>query len=162
MGQLEFENLTVVYNTETDYSKKNIKRTRRIEILCTVVTFIVIIGASVGAALVENFVLGLILALSLMALDMFIVYKLMKKIAPPHYDFISWINNMEQDEIEVGWFNDRYMAIYKTDNGWKAQGMKSFLISSKYELEDKAKKDKPIHMTIDLSKETAQITVENI
>lgn len=100
-----------------------------------------------------------------MTLDIVIVMKLIKKISPPHYEFISWINQYKADEVEVGWFNDRYIALtYTSQHGWKARAIPQFLNTHKYNWEDTEKGfkyDKPIHMTIDLSKETAVISVKN-
>lgn len=162
MGKLEFDNLTVLYDTETDYSTKRIKKVKRIERLDIAASVILILTSIVIGAMSQNFVVGLILFLAVMAADIFATLKLMKKISPPHYDFIGWLQRMKSDEIEIGWFNDRYIAlVFFSQHGWQARGMKSFLWSEKYKLDDNAKKDEPIHMTIDATKETILITTEN-
>lgn len=162
MGKLEFENLTVLYDTETDYSKKRIKKVKRIERFSIAISVVVILASIVLGAMSQHFAIAIALILLIMTVDIFAMLKLMKKISPPHYDVIGWLQRMKSDEIEIGWFNDRYIAlVFFSQHGWQARGMKSFLWSEKYKLDDNAKKDEPIHMTIDATKETILITTEN-
>ena len=63
------------------------------------------------------------------------------------------------------WFNDRYINItYTYQHLWKARAISQFLNTHKHNWEDTEKGfkyDEPIHMTIDLSRETTVVYVKN-
>lgn len=159
MSILDFDNLKIVYNADADYSKQAIKRTRRIEEICAMESGLVIILAIYMIAFMEDFVPALILSLLLIIANVIIVGRILKKVSPPYYEFISWIEQFKADEIEIGWFNDRYIVLCCTHKGWKAKALSDFLGTKRYKLEDKTKHGEPIRAIIDLTKTTIHIKI---
>ncbi|MBO5386678.1 MAG: hypothetical protein J6A59_00820 [Lachnospiraceae bacterium] len=161
MKEINYENLTVIYNNETDFSKKNIMRIKALETSIMLISAIcVLICIFVGSWLNTNLVVITVAVLVIIFGVPFMLIELLNKVAPKNYDFIQCINRA--DNIEVGWFNSRYIAlIHFEGNGWKVKELKRFINNVDYQLNDTAKKDKPIHMTIDVTKEVVEITVEN-
>ena len=65
------------------------------------------------------------------------------------------------DEIEVGWLNNRYVVeMWIQSKGWIKKEFDNF-IDEDYKYEDNSDKSKPIHMTIDLTKEDVEVIVTN-
>lgn len=160
MSNIDFTNLKIIYNAETDYSKRTIRRARLTEVICALACGIVMLVSLCTIALCEDFVPALVFSLLLMVTTCIVIGRILKKVSPPHYEFISWINQYEADEVKIGWFNDRYIALtYTSHHGWKARALEDFLGTKRYKLEDKTKKGQPIKAIIDLTKETAHIKI---
>ena len=166
MGELKFNNLTVLYNKD-DFSKKSLRKYRLLEkIVGTIFAIIIMLLIAIIAQLkftITNIIISIIVIIVLMTLIVLTCTSIENKYKPKNYNLIQSIKNKKSDDIEVGWFNGRYIALtYNENHGWQVYGLKRFLHGKDYVLTDNANKDKPIHMTIDTTKEVIEITIENI
>jgi hypothetical protein len=158
MNELEFLNLTVLYNDKT----KEMKKTRTMERCCTFVSVIVIIGSLLLFVFYENLLIGLMVSLTTVILSIIALISFMNKIEPPHYEFLSWLRHMKRNEIEIGWFNDRYVVqILSEQHGWCTRDLECFLRNEPYVLIDKSKKGEPVHITIDMTQDLTSVIVKN-
>lgn len=159
MSNIDFTNLKIIYNAETDYSKRTIRRVRLIEAICALACGMVMIIVLCTIAFMNEYIPALVFSLLLMVTTFIIVGRILKKVSPPYYEFISWIEQFKADEIEIGWFNDRYIVLCCTHKGWKAKALSDFLGTKRYKLEDKTKHGEPIRAIINLTKTTIHIKI---
>ena len=111
----------------------------------------------------NNFWLALPLALSLETAiilgGVFGTTALSKRAAPKHYEFVNWLTKFKENEIEIGWLNDRYIVQINSQSRCM-EGLGAFVMEDYY-LYDSADKSKPIHMIIDLTKDDIEVVVKN-
>lgn len=163
MSKIELDNLVILYDTESTYSKQTMKRVRRVERIGGTISALIAMIAIIVGALMERFLPGLLLTIAIVTIDIVVLLKLLKKISPKHYKFVSCMEKIDKDSIEVGWFNNRYIVLeFNEQCGWKAKSLASFIKTTNYKLIDKAKHNENVKMTIDLTKETIEIICEDI
>ena len=166
--ELKFKNLTIKYNNE-ELSKSTIRKTTIKEYaiisICLIIYFV---GIALNGTLlgfeqhpIPTLIIGFVLSAIFVFGIAYILSYYHEKVAPRHYDFISWLMRYKEDEIEIGWFNDRYIInMYSQKNGWIKKEFESF-IDEDYKLEDNANKSKPIHMTIDFVDGDIKVETKN-
>ena len=163
-NELNFTNLTVKYDGEKS-SKKEIRKVKTLEALSAFITVGLIIGSAfLFTTLIKNVVLLMFISVITMAIILFgggfgLSVLIEEKIAPKHYRFITWLMRFKRNEIEIGWMNNRYV-VQMFAQEWKTKEFNEF-IPENYHLIDNADKAKPLHMTIDLTKDKIEVIVEN-
>lgn len=164
MAELNFYNLTVKYDGDA-LSKQAIKKRQKTENCMVsgiaILWFVAFVSCMQSSE--SNFIFSLVL---ITILSMAILYGIaplcwvyITKDEPRYYDFIHSLMQLKENEIEVGYMNDRYVV--KTyEAGWRYKEFGQF-IPDDYLMNDKSDKSKIIHMTIDLTKDDIEVTVEN-
>lgn len=158
MNRLEFNNLTVIY----DIGYRGINKIKLIRALSVTFDIAMLIIAIALGMILENFLISGLLAFTLVIFTNKAVCEVLNKISHNHYEVILRLLRMNKEAIEVRWFNNRYAAlVHSHDYDWRWTDLEDLLKTSNYELHDRAYKDKPIHMTLDMSEEIIKITCEN-
>lgn len=168
IGELNFKNLTIKYD-DIAMSKKVIRKVNAIEkfgVFILIVTLFGTITLETFLLDIENHMtLSMIVAFITVAIVLIggvsLVTFICKRFSPRHYEFITWLMKFKADEIEVGWLNNRYIVeMWIQSKGWVKEEFDNF-IDEYYKYEDNSDKSKPIHMTIDLTKEDVEVIVTN-
>ena len=151
-------------------TKKTIKKTKAVELtgLLSIITAMIasFIVLEIYFLDVENYIVLSMLVLAIAETTIllggiYILVSQLKKISPIHYELISYLMRCEPDDIEVGWWNNRYViCIWKPSKGWVKKELDNFL-DGEYKCIDTCDKSKPIFMTIDLTKEDIEVTITN-
>lgn len=170
MKELNFINIIVKYEEEI-LSDKQIKKMKMVEGLFTVLSlFIAFSALSFGSVFLDienHFILSMIITilfcLAFVGAGLVFLLEIYKKIVPPYYEFIAFLENYKTDEIKVIWENNQYY-IYLKRKRWENTPLEKFIGITKkpYLLEDKIDKEKPFTMIIRLYKNNVEILVENI
>lgn len=168
IGILNFKNLTIKYD-DIAISRKTIRKISMIEGF----GIFIIIVALFGIIVLESFLLDIEnhIALSIIVTfitespvligGVFLVTFICERFSPRHYGFVTRLMKFKTDEIEVGWLNNRYVVeVWSVSNGWIKKELDDFL-HREYKCVDICDKSKPIHMTIDLTKEDVEVIVTN-
>lgn len=168
IGELNFKNLTIKYD-DAAMSKKIIRKVNAIEKFGVFIIIVVLFGTIA----LETFLLDIENHMALLMIvafiteaivligGVFLVTFVCKRFSPRHYDFVTWLMKFKTDEIEVGWLNNRYVVeMWIQSKGWIKKEFDNF-IDEDYKYEDNSDKSKPIHMTIDLTKEDVEVIVTN-
>lgn len=164
-AELNFKNLTVKYDGDK-FSKSKIRILKAIETLGILalagflLSAIVLIPMFLGAEnkLILSVFIGVTTVLTTFGGAIGLAFFL-KKLAPRHYEFITWLMRFKKNEIEVGWLNNRYV-VQMFSQDWHMKEFGNF-IPENYRLNDQSDKSKPMHMTIDLTKDAIEVVVKN-
>lgn len=165
--ELNFKNLTIKYDAE-QLSKSVIRNTTIAEYTIIILFFVIyFVAMTLNGELLgfeKHFVLTIIIGVILSGIFVFgmafVIVNFHEKLVPRHYDFITWLTRYKEDEIEIGWLNDRYIVNMYGQHGWMKKEFGNF-IDEDYKLEDKTDKSKPVHMTINLANGDVEVIVEN-
>ena len=165
--ELNFKNLTIKYDGDK-ISKSIMRKVKTVEVLgvfLIIALFFWTIGIECFYIDAENnFVLSMVVSIVSMLLILvggsFGLAEICKKIAPRHYEFVTWLMKYKSNKIEIGWLNDRYVVNMYGQHGWIKKEFGNF-IDEDYKWEDKADNSKPVHMIINLTDEDVEVIVEN-
>lgn len=170
---MNFKNLTIKYDKEI-ITPKLIKKINRINnIGCSIVlmTSVFLVICSI-ALLLKVYEFGILFLLGELSILLFIMIAdvsvivaitctISSKAEPPHYELIAYLLELNKDDIEVGWLNNRYIINVNTvKDGWVKRELDEFL-EEPYVLEDNAIKEYPINMIIDMTKENVRVVTIN-
>lgn len=167
MAKLEFKNLSVEYN-EMKISKSSIRKCKTIEIvvgaLCVFVGLIIVglLGTLIDIGIGIWLILFDLVSISLvLGGGMFLIYKIQQKVSPKYFDLVTWLMKFKHNEVEVGWFNGRFVIeMWDGRGGWMKYTIPKF-IECDYMLADDSDKTKPIFMTVDLMTDVPKIIISN-
>ena len=167
MTKLNFRNLSVEYD-EKKISKSLIRKNLAIEIvgaLCIVIGVIIVGCISTLICIIEPgfwlFPFDLISISLVIGGGLFLIYKIQQKVSPKYFDLVTWLMKFKQNEIEVGWLNDRFVVeLWDGRGSWMKYGLQKF-IGCDYILVDNSDKTKTIFMTVDLMTDTPRISITN-
>ena len=166
MAKLNFRNLSVEYN-DKQISKYVIRKNKTIEIVGSLCIFIGLIIVGLLSSLIDLehgfwiILFDLISVFVTLGSGLFLLYKIQQKIFPKYFDLVTWLMKFKQNEIEVGWLNDRFVVeLYDGRGSWMKYSLQKF-IGSDYVLVDNADKTKTIFMTVDLMSDIPKISITN-
>lgn len=163
-NELNFYNLTVKYDGDK-FSKKELRKFNRIFWLgCVVLLILLFATIALSALLVPEpsfWILFIVTILSGIIIygGAFGLSTYIDKITPRHYELLTWLMRFKKEEIEVYWINDRYGVMMFT-SGWHHKEL-DYILKEEYNITDTADKAYPVHMTIDLTQDTIDVTVRN-
>lgn len=166
MAKLSFRNLTVEYD-EKKISKSSIRKSIIIEIVGALCIFIGLIFIGLLSTLIclkQGFwiiLFDLISVSLILGGGLFLIYKIQQKVAPKHFDLVTWLMKFKHNEVEVGWFNDRFVVeLYNGRGSWIKYSLQKFA-GCDYVLFDNSDKTKSIFMTVDLMTNIPRISITN-
>lgn len=166
MAKLSFKNLTVEYD-KAKISAASIRRDRAIVVVGALCILIGIIASGFISTLIDIehglwvILLDLIFISLVLVGGLFLIYKIHEKMSPIHFDLVTWLMKFKHNEIEVGWFNDRFVVeLWNGRSGWMKYSLQKF-VGCDYVLVDDSDKTKTIFMTVDLMTDTPRISITN-
>lgn len=166
LSELNFQNLSIRYDTK---SVSKIAKCKIVEIIGVIALIVLLFGSitlemiliDVEKYFVPMLFVGIITEAIVLIGGIGVLVSILKKIAPIHYEFITWLMKFKSNEIEVGWLNGRFIIeMWCNSKGWIKKEMGHF-IDEDYILIDDSDKSKPIHMTVDLIKEEVEVIITN-
>lgn len=150
-------------------SKSVVTKCKTIEIIGMIFLLILLFGSITlemifidvekyfATALLVGFITEVIILIS----GINLLVSILNKITPRHYEFITWLMKFKGDEIQVGWLNNRFIIeMWCNSHGWTRKEIGHF-IDEDYILIDESDKSRPLHMTIDLTKEKVEVIITN-
>lgn len=157
MEKLEFKNLRINYD-ENIYSKKKIRKYHIIEIITGISASILFFVLSILYGIkkteynpiIEIFITLMILVVSIGG-AFYINMKYKKKHLPKNINFFDWMMNFKPNDVEVGWFNTRYLVRLYTANGYMMRNIENFVAHEYNLVDDVADRGKPIFMEITMN-----------
>ncbi len=168
ISELIFQNLSIRYDTKS-VSRSVVTKCKIVEII-SVITLIILLFGSITLEMilidVEKYFIpmlfvGFVTEAMILIGGVGVLTSILKKIVPRHYEFITWLMKFKSNEIEVGWLNSRFIIeMWCDSHGWVRKEI-GYFIDEDYVLTDESDKSKPIHMTVDLTKEEVEIVITN-
>lgn len=166
MKELNFNNVKLIYN-ESEINKKTILLNNCVLILSSLLTVVLMFLSmfiipdnllNTGLGLI----VGIIIALTILFIGVCLTYFTLENKLPKHFDFVSWLIKLKQNDIEFGTFNGRYLIRVFTTDGWKTMSLERF-INEKDLLIDSNNADysKPLRLIVDCTNEQTKVYVCN-
>ena len=173
MQKLEFKNVTIQYD-ENSVNKKKVRRHNAIMYIGTTIFAVLWLISSVFiiegiSKIISNEIAILACSLIVAIAEMLLGVWVISIISGKQYGNTNagmWMEYIfRQNEIEVGWFNERLQFCTKNNNGARYYSLNSFLTPMKSEVvvNDESNKQGLINVTIDITNdEKTIVTIQKV
>lgn len=163
--EFNFKNIKIIYN-ENDFNKKTKIKVNCILYSGIILTFtlLMLIGSFLNDSptIFEIFFIGILGALTLIC-GAFLTSFISNRLAPKHFNFLSWVKRIKSDELEFGEFNGAYIVKVPFESGYRFENLQQFVGSdSKIDIQNtNVDKTKPLFLTINCLNEKIIMIIGN-
>lgn len=170
ISEIEFENVTILYDEEKVNKKLCKKKNRLMNLWCAIsavtIFTLVIMGVFITydklseiLSILIILVLFIVSEFGLVSLGHYLIYHKTIKA----FSFIEWLLRMKN--IYAGWHNNKILLRIEHQNGISDYSLQGFMKSIKNELKitDKSDRRKPIHIYIDVTQNAkTDVLIQNV
>ena len=166
IGELNFKNLIVKYDA-SEISKQKIRLIKGIDILTILICMLVILAGLFSFPNIPNdnivaFGLGFTIFASVMvAILVMITNRIESKLEPRHYRFVTWLMRLKGSNIEVGFFNGKYLVIINDPSHHTQMYDLNKFLGCSISVVDESSGELPIVMNIDVTNYNPIITIKD-